>query len=109
MPIIESANYQTSIFMTPERWQQIDQVLQAALERDPTERAACLNDACRGDDSLRHEIESLLHSQEQADSFLKSPVFENADALLDRPGNSFLGRVIGPYQILSPLGSGGMG
>ena len=96
--------------MTPERWQQIDQVLQAALERDPSERAAFLVDACRGNDALRQEVESLLASQEQSDSFLKSPAFEDAAALLaDQSGNSLLGRAIGPYQILARLGAGGMG
>jgi len=35
--------------MNPERWQQIDQLLEAALERRPEERAAFLAVACAGD------------------------------------------------------------
>jgi serine/threonine protein kinase/Tol biopolymer transport system component len=96
--------------MTPERWQQIDELLQAALERDPTERAAFLNDACRGDDSLRQEVESFLAAEDESASFLKSPAVEDAAALLEeRQFDSFLGRRIGVYQILSALGAGGMG
>ena len=39
--------------MTPERWQAIDELLQATLERAPTERAAFLADACDGDSAQR--------------------------------------------------------
>jgi hypothetical protein len=46
--------------MKPERWQEIDRVFAEALEREPEERAAFLDDACGGDAELRHEVESLL-------------------------------------------------
>ncbi len=54
--------------MKPERWQQIDQVLEAALERDRNEWAAFLDQACAGDEELRREVESLLRAHEQAGS-----------------------------------------
>jgi serine/threonine-protein kinase len=50
--------------MRPERWQQLDQLLGAALERPPAERAAFLAEACAGDEVLRQEVESLLRSEE---------------------------------------------
>ena len=46
--------------MTPERWQYIERLYFAALERDTGERAAFLAEACAGDDALRGEVESLL-------------------------------------------------
>ena len=46
--------------MTPERWQQIEQVLQAALDHAPQERASFLNEACSGDEQLQHEASSLV-------------------------------------------------
>ena len=46
--------------MKPERWQQVDGLFQAALEREPDERAAFISEACGGDDSLRREVEALL-------------------------------------------------
>ncbi len=55
--------------MKPERWQQIDQVLEAALERDSSERAAFLDQACAGDSELRQEVESLL-AHDSAESFV---------------------------------------
>jgi hypothetical protein len=35
--------------MTPQHWQQIEQIYHAALERKPAQRAAFLQRACAGD------------------------------------------------------------
>jgi serine/threonine-protein kinase len=97
--------------MTPERWQQIERVLHAALECDPAGRAAFLDRECAADASLREEVESLLASSQQADSFLGSNALEDAAVLLkdaDSDG-SMIGRHVGPYSIQKQLGTGGMG
>ena len=59
--------------MTPERWQQIDQLFHSVLERPPDVRAEFLEQACRGDKFLRSEVESLIESHEQSDSFIDKP------------------------------------
>lgn len=59
--------------MKPERWLQIDQMLEAALEREPDERASFLAVACADDESLRLEVESLLRFDEAAESFIEDP------------------------------------
>src|SRR5437762_2990123 len=41
--------------MTPERWQQVEEVLQAALDRAPAERAVFLEQVCAGDAELQRE------------------------------------------------------
>jgi hypothetical protein len=46
--------------MTPERWEQIERLYYAALERGAHERAAFLAGTCAGDDALRREVESLF-------------------------------------------------
>jgi serine/threonine protein kinase/Leucine-rich repeat (LRR) protein len=47
----------------------------AALEKtDPAERAAYLDQACRGDDDLRRRVERLLKAHPQVGSFLDQPV-----------------------------------
>ena len=46
--------------MTQDRWQQIDRLFHAALERESGERAAFLTQACDGDQWLRRELESLI-------------------------------------------------
>jgi hypothetical protein len=56
--------------MTPDRWQQIDALLDLALEQEPSQRAAFLVEACAGDEVLRQEVETLLVAYEQAGSFL---------------------------------------
>ena len=96
--------------MNPERWQQIDRLLDAALEREPSQRNAFLAEACAGDDELRREVESLLASHEQGRSFIESPPAELASEWMaeDRT-KGMLGRRIGPYHIDSLLGIGGMG
>ena len=87
--------------MTPERWQRVKAMLAAALERAPDERNDYLNRVCV-EESLRIEVESLLTAHCEANSgFLGLPDGE-FDALPS-------GTRLGPYEILAPLGEGGMG
>jgi hypothetical protein len=51
--------------MNSERWQQIEDLFQSALEHAPQQRAVFLTAACGGDESLCWEIESLIASYEQ--------------------------------------------
>jgi len=53
--------------MSNEKWQQVKQVFQSALEHAPGERGAFLADACANDAGLRREVEILLTSFENAD------------------------------------------
>jgi len=91
------------------QWQQVNQLLDAVLGREPGERAAFLAEACAGDEALRHEVESLLAAHEQAGSFLEAPPLEAAELLAENRSRSMVGRNFGHYQILSLLGAGGMG
>jgi len=96
--------------MKPERWQQIERLYHAALERKPAERAAFLREACAGEDAVRSEIESLLGYQEKAEQFIEAPAFEvAAKRMAEDQVNSMVGRQLGSYKILSQLGAGGMG
>jgi serine/threonine protein kinase len=96
--------------LKPERNRQIDKVFQAALARDPAERAAFLDEASAGDPSLRRDVETLLASDEQAAGFIESPALEIAPELVaDDHNTSVTGKTIGPYRLDSRLGAGGMG
>ena len=44
--------------MNPERWQELDNLFNSALQREAGERAAFLDQACGGDDSLRKQVEA---------------------------------------------------
>ncbi len=46
--------------MSDPRWTTVDGLFEAALERNPDERAAFLREACAGNETLRQEVESLL-------------------------------------------------
>ena len=93
--------------MTPERYEQIHQLFHAALEREPSDRAAFLAEAC-GDDELRREVGSLIASHEQADNFIEQPPDDVAAgwqaAITSLPESSFA-----HYRVFSLLGKGGMG
>ena len=87
--------------MTPERWQQIHDVLEKALELPPGERSAFLNRACSTDPSLRQEVETLLASSDDVrSSFLQSSTLR----VTLRSGTK-----LGEYEVKSLVGSGGMG
>ncbi|HXF41920.1 MAG TPA: protein kinase [Blastocatellia bacterium] len=96
--------------MRPDRWRQIDEIFQAALDRAPAERAGFLDHACKSDPSLRREVESLIDSAENAGSFIEDPVFkEAAELVANSETESLVGRQLGPYKMTAVLGSGGMG
>jgi soluble lytic murein transglycosylase-like protein/predicted Ser/Thr protein kinase len=96
--------------MTPERWQQVEDVLQGALDRSPQERAAFLDEACAGDEELKDEARQLLTAHDEAGDFIERPAIESdAFVLLGDDLEANLGRVIGHYRIVERLGTGGMG
>ncbi|MBA3569746.1 MAG: serine/threonine protein kinase [Pyrinomonadaceae bacterium] len=96
--------------MTPEKWQHVKELFDSALERKAEDRAAFLDHACDGDESLRKEVESLLTSYEEGESFMERPaVALAAETLAGSQGESLIGQTIGHYQVTREIGSGGMG
>ena len=88
--------------MDQQKWQQIETVLQQALDLEPGERAAFLQRSCNGDPSLLASVEALLRREADAGSFMESP----AVTCLPRiPPPS----QISHYRIEDRIGSGGMG
>ena len=88
--------------MYPARWRRVEEIYQAAAERQPEERAAFLAVACAGDEDLRREVESLL-AQPSADGVLDRPAWEPGAARLA------VGQRVSHYQIQEKIGEGGMG
>src|SRR6266576_779398 len=96
--------------MTPERWQQVEEVLQAALDRAPAERAVFLEQVCAGDAELQSEASSLVSAYDDAADFIEEPaIAQDARVILGDHSLNRIGQEIGPYKITDHLGSGGMG
>ena len=92
--------------MTPERWEQIGTIMDAALALDATKRSEYLEQACSGDAELRNEVESLLDSHHEAGSHFLSTGAAPELAPQDRTRT---GVRIGPYLLQELIGRGGMG
>jgi eukaryotic-like serine/threonine-protein kinase len=96
--------------MTPERYQRISELFDEALELAAEERAAFLRRACGADAELFAEVERLLANQAESGEFLSRPALNVAAALLaQNQSPSEPGKQIKHYELLSPLGAGGMG
>lgn len=92
--------------MTPDRWRRVRDVLAAALDEPPAERARWLEGACGGDPALRDEVLSLLAADAGPDPFTYAMTSAVAGAT-DPAGD--VGRRIGPYRLTRLVGEGGMG
>lgn len=96
--------------MNPERWRQIEELYHDALELAPADRSSFLAKACDGDEDLRREIESLLSSHEEVESFIEKPPEDIvAGMMAEAQSRSMIGRTLGHYRVSSLLGAGGMG
>jgi serine/threonine protein kinase len=107
--------------VTDERWPQVKALFQAAVERPAGERDAFLA-AATGDEVLRREVESLLAADSSdadvlaqlpvaRESLLADPLAALPTAMHPAPTHTILaaGCRVGPYEIVGPLGAGGMG
>ena len=81
------------------------QIFHAALQRKPEERANFLKQTCASDTALYDDVKALLASYEKDDSFFE----DSASALAAEMFADRVGETIGPYEVLSELGSGAMG
>jgi predicted Ser/Thr protein kinase len=85
--------------MTPERWQQVVQAFESALELKTEERSVFLVKLSSDDPALRSEVEALLAQDALQAQTPPSPIV----------GATLVGKHIGSYKIVRPIGEGGMG
>ena len=105
-------------------------IFEAALSvSDAGKRDNYLNAACRNDQALRQRIESLLSADSGGGSFMRKQAIDSIvdeaeqagemsretpfdgarDATVELAEDSLAGETLGPYRIVSLIGSGGMG
>ncbi|AHG89364.1 protein kinase [Gemmatirosa kalamazoonensis] len=97
-----------------DRWRRVEQVLDAALAREPAQWPALLDQTCAGDPDLRREVESLLDRLGTARRFLDAPpIGAAAAAMAERRAEAYAapaqeGRRVGAYRLVREIGRGGM-
>jgi serine/threonine-protein kinase len=94
--------------MNPERWQRIEELFRAVVDRMATERDAYLTRVCDGDEELRLEVLSLL-ARDTAEDFIRNPIASAALSFTAEPKDDLTGEQIGPYRVTRLIGRGGMG
>jgi serine/threonine-protein kinase len=101
--------------VTPERWAEVKAIVATAMETPLPERARYIEQACAADHALREEVDSLLAAADDSDSIPGArAAVADARVRLVVEGDAALGaaleRALGTrYEILRPLGRGGMG
>jgi hypothetical protein len=102
--------HQVTAFLKPERWQEVQHLLQETLKHESGERSAFLEHECAGDAALCEEVESLIASAQLAQSFLKGNALEDgAELLAEVKSESLIGQPIGYYLIEKQIGAGWKG
>jgi hypothetical protein len=97
--------------MTNERWKQIDELFQSALQQSSGERESFVRRACDGDEELEREVRSLLSSEQHAGSFLERPAMEVAARGLtvtqseevQEGSHTLIGQTISNYRIVEAV------
>jgi serine/threonine protein kinase len=96
--------------MLPDRWNEVKDKLDEALQREPAGRALYLAEVGAVDPDLQRELESLIAAHERPRTdFLNTPMAQVTSVLADVAPVPLPGRRIGCYQIVRQIGVGGMG
>ena len=100
--------------MKPERWQVIEDLYHSASHLLDDQRNSFLRESCGEDQTLFHEVQSLLRYGSTGQSILDSPAISvMARAIAADESGSFAprleGTTISHYRILEVIGRGGMG
>ena len=95
--------------MTPESWQRIEAVFGAASALPAAEQRAYVESACGDDASVHAEVLALLDSVEGSSAVLADVIGDATRGLLAESGPLQTGARLGAYEIIAPIGQGGMG
>ncbi|MEQ1605597.1 MAG: protein kinase [Pyrinomonadaceae bacterium] len=97
--------------MERERWMELDKLFDEAVKLPPAECVAFIHQVANDDEHLKKELESLLASHSEADSFLEALAIEQiAASIITKPAAPLVtGQTIGHYEIIAEIGKGGQG
>ncbi|HKP46880.1 MAG TPA: protein kinase, partial [Pyrinomonadaceae bacterium] len=100
--------------MTPERWQQVEEIFQQAVDLGPAERHRYIAEVCADDAGLKHDVETLLAQHDSASGLLEQPLYGSTELSVIESfqyddEDPMIGRRLGAYRIEREIGRGGMG
>ena len=96
--------------MTPEQWEGVGRIFDAAAALRPEERSSFLDQACGENEAVRREVQALFKIEDRAGDFLNGGALEDAAKVLAKEEPpSLAGKSLGHYEVVSLIGSGGMG
>lgn len=93
----------------PDRWKRLEQLFQEAVDLAESDRPAFLAALSGTDAELRQELEELLASANETNEFLEAPLRQAAGEWTASRTALAPGSKVGHYEIISLVGSGGMG
>jgi TolB-like protein len=96
-----------STTLSADQWRHIRAVFEEALALPPAARDEYLARACGADASMRRQVEGLLASHAGGSGFLERPAIDAFAA--DLASSRLEGRRLGPYEVQTRIGAGGMG
>ncbi|WP_263350425.1 serine/threonine-protein kinase [Acidicapsa acidisoli] len=96
--------------MTPELWQRLKPLYEAALDLPKEQRAQYVSDVCKDDVCLKDELEKLLKSTTERTLPLDNPLIQFGKIFREGQRTLSDGQVLlNRFRIVRHLGSGGMG
>lgn len=98
-------------------WDQVESILDEALDLPEGQRASFIQEACQHDPDLRREVELILSSIKESEGWLDDPTrfkqefFDEISEDLEHHSGkkSLSGKRIGSYKVKEKIGQGGMG
>ena len=90
-------------------WEKAKKIFADAIKFAPDERSLFLDEVCADDTDTRREVESLLSSFDDAESFMENPAVGEVAEAIRQDKNLERGKCFGHYEIIEQIGAGGMG
>lgn len=98
-------------------WDQVERILDEALDLPEEQRTSFVHEACKHNPELKEEVELILSSIKESEGWLDDPTQfkqdffdEISEDLEHYSGNKpLIGKRIGSYEVKEKIGQGGMG